>query len=95
MKAGRKKLLRVCIFCLITAILLVGLNSFFQPIWYEWNNYYTMNGFYEEPENTLDTVILGPSVALTSITPTELYTNYGISAYNLGTERQPVFASYF
>lgn len=95
MKTGRKNFLRVCIFSLITLVMLFGLNSFFQPIWYEWNNYYTMNGFYEEPENTLEAVVLGPSIALTSIAPTELYTNYGISAYNLGTERQPVFASYY
>ena len=95
MKTGKKNFLRVCIFGLITAVLLFGLNVFFQPVWYDWNNYYTMNGFYEEPENTLDTVVLGASVALTSIAPTELYTNYGISAYNLGTQRQPVFASYY
>lgn len=95
MKTGKKNFLRVCIFGLITAVLLFGLNVFFQPVWYDWNNYHTMNGFYEEPEDTLDTVVLGASVALTSIAPTELYTNYGISAYNLGTQRQPVFASYY
>ena len=71
------------------------LNYFYQPVWKSWNNYNTINGFYEEPENTIETIFLGASITVNGITPTELYRDYGICAYNLGTEQQPVMASYY
>ena len=54
-----------------------------------------MHGFYEEPGNTIETIFLGASIVVNGITPMELYENYGICAYNLATEQQPMLASYY
>ena len=68
---------------------------FFQPLWKEWNNYETIDGFYQEKRNTIETVFLGPSTVVNGISPMELYENYGFCTYNLGMERQPLLASYY
>lgn len=67
----------------------------FQPVWISWNNYSTKYGFYEEPEDTIETIFLGSSRAITAFIPTELYRDFGICSYNLSTESQPVMASYY
>ena len=95
MKEGRKNFLRVVSFFMVVILMLVGLNGFFQPVWAKWNNYYTTHGFYEEPENTIEALFVGASIVLSSITPMELYDDYGICAYNIGTEQQPMLASYY
>ncbi len=95
MKLNSKILLRVCLFSVLTAVILLCLNSFFQPVWSKWNNYYTTKGFYEEPENTIETVFLGASVMQSSVSPMEMYNEYGINSYNLATEQQPVLGSYY
>ena len=94
-KLTPKILLRVCTFGVITLVVLLGLNSFFQPVWSKWNNYYTTKGFYEEPENTIETLFLGASVMQTSVSPMQMYEEYGINSYNLGTEQQPMLGSYY
>ena len=86
---------RVCIFSLISVLLFGGVNLLFQPVWLEWNNYDTIHGFYEQPENTIETVFLGASIAINGFTPMELYEDYGICAWNLATEQQPMLASYY
>jgi len=91
----RIRAIPVVIFILIAVVIFVYLNNIFQPAWYDWNNYDTIHGFYEEPINTLETVFLGSSVAVNGIIPTQLYEDYGICAYNLATEQQPLLASYY
>lgn len=95
MKLTPKIILRVSVFCLVTGIVLLFLNSFFKPEWTKWNNYYTTKGFYEEPKNTIETVFLGASVMQSSASPMEMYADHGINSYNLGTEQQPVLGSYY
>lgn len=80
---------------LIFGFLFVGLNFLAQPVWLDWNNYDTVQGFYEEPEDTIEVIFLGTSSVVNSIMPMELYEDYGICAYNLGTEQQPIMASYY
>ena len=80
---------------LIGTILFMISNFFYQPVWRNWNNYDTTRGFYEEPENTIETVFLGASIIVNGITPSELYRDYGVCSYNLGTEQQPMMASYY
>ena len=70
-------------------------SALLKPVWTDWNNYGTVNGFYEQPENTVSTVFLGASVTANAFIPIELYRDYGICAYNLGTAEQPMLASYY
>ena len=92
---NRRQTIKVTVFILIGALLVTAASYFFQPAWKDWNNYDTMHGFYEEPENTIETIFLGASIVVNGITPMELYENYGICAYNLATEQQPMLASYY
>ena len=91
----KKNIIKITCFTLLGAIAIATLNFFFQPIWKDWNNYSTIYGFYEEPQNTIETIFLGSSVTINGITPMELYENNGVCAYNLGTEQQPLLASYY
>lgn len=91
----REKIVKVSVWLIIFAVLFAGLNFLAQPVWRGWNNYDTMHGFYGEPQDTIEVVFLGTSCVVNSITPMELYEDYGICAYNLGTEQQPMMASYY
>ena len=95
MKTGHKNLLRVVMFGALVLALILGLNIFLQPVWFNWNNYYTTKGFYKEPDNTIETVFVGASIVTNGFTPTELYDEYGMCAYNLGLEQQPMLATYY
>lgn len=91
----KKYIARIIIFTLIGTILFMISNFFYQPVWKSWNNYDTTRGFYKESGNTIETVFVGASITANGIIPTELYRDYGICAYNLGTEEQPMLASYY
>ncbi len=95
MKSAGKTIFRVGVFGALVATVLLCLNSFFQPVWFKWNNYNTTKGFYEEPKNTIETLFLGASIVLSSVSPMEMYDEYGINVYNLGTEQQPVLGTYY
>ena len=90
-----KYIARIVIFIGLGIVMLLGLNYLLQPTWMGWNNYDTIHGFYEEPENTIETVFLGASTTVNGYIPMELYENYGLCTYNLGTEQQPMLASYY
>lgn len=94
-KQKHKYVIRTVFFTLIAGLMFQALNWFLQPVWLEWNNYDTVYGFYEQPRNTIDTVFLGASITANGFIPMELYETYGICAYNLGTEQQPVLVSYY
>ena len=95
MKCKSPRLLKAVIFCCLFLLLFFAANKVFQPVWYEWNNYYTYTGFYDEPENSIETVFLGTSATVTGLSPMELYAEYGLCSYNLASEQQPLFASYY
>ena len=95
LKYKGKIFLKIGLFVSVFLLVLVSLNKLFQPAWLDWNNYYTIHGFYEEPKDTIETVFLGSSVMVSAIAPTELYDEYGLSTYNLATEQQPMIASYY
>ena len=90
-----KKVLKVCCFTALLSGILFLLTRLFTPTWKTWNNDNTMQGFYKEPKNSFQVLFLGTSQVASGISPIELYNRYGICAYNLGTERQPILASYY
>lgn len=51
--------------------------------------------FYDMERNTIDVLFLGSSISATSYIPQELYNRYGITSYNLGSEKQSPVISYF
>lgn len=91
----RKIFVRIALFFCVFLVVFFSFNTLMQPVWREWNNYNTVYGFYEQPKNTIEVVFLGSSTTANGYIPMQLYENYGICAYNLGTEQQPMLASYY
>ncbi len=91
----KKNIIKSILFLLLTACLLLHLRSALLPIWADWNNYGAARGFYEEPDNTVEVLILGSSISANGFSAMELYDQYGICAYNYGTARQPLLVSYY
>ncbi|MBQ9009222.1 MAG: hypothetical protein IJ088_07840 [Clostridia bacterium] len=88
-------LLKGTLFLTILALVFCLANFLFQPTFPNEYNYVSKHLFYKEPENTVETLILGTSVSYHGISPMILYRDYGICAYALGTSNQPVLTSYY
>ncbi len=89
-----RRIIKAAVFTLISAAILCLLSFIAQPVWNAYN-YNSTYGFYEEPENTIETLFVGSSHVRSGITTMELYENYGICAYSIVTDSQPMEASYF
>ena len=86
-------------FLAILAISLYYINRTFVPkyiyknsIWPTTSSY---NQFYKMDKDSVDVLFFGSSVAVNAFSPQEIYNNYGIRSYNLGSEQQSVFLSYY
>ncbi len=89
-----RKTIKALIFVAIAAAAFVLVGLVAQPVW-EDDNYITSHGFYEVENNTIETIFLGSSHVRCGISPMELYEEYGISAFDLSMDNQPVMASYY
>ena len=94
-KESIKKIFFSALFVFLSSVSIAFAAFFVQPIWRDWNNYNTITGFYKEPKDSIEILFLGASTVVNGIIPTMLYSDYGVSAYNLGTEQQPMMASYY
>lgn len=91
----KKEVLKVICVVLLTALLVLFFSRLLTPTWTRWNNDNTIKGFYNEKKDRLQVVFVGTSQSLNGISPMELYHQYGICAYNLSGEQQPLLASYY
>jgi hypothetical protein len=77
-------------------ILLYGLSYVILP-----NNtmdsglYKKTNSISSEPENTIDYIVIGDSEAVSSISPMEIWKNYGYTGYNIGVPGQRLQDTYY
>lgn len=94
MKEKSKHILKIIMAILIAAGVFVGLVDSFQLKKFYWQND-IIHDFYEEPKDTIEVAFLGSSHVVYGITPMELYRDYGICAYDIGTSVQPLGASYY
>ncbi len=60
-----------------------------------WPTTSSYNQFYDMEEDSVDVLFLGSSVVVNAFSPQEVYNHYGIRSYNLGSEQQSIFLSYF
>lgn len=98
MLENKKKNTNICravIFVIVLLGILCSISYILRPNWFEVNHYDTLNGFYEQPDDSIEVLFLGASQVAYGITPMELYEDYGISSYNLGTSNQAVLMSYY
>lgn len=56
---------------------------------------FAVSSFYEEEEDSLDVVFLGTSQILMSVSPMQLWNDYGITSYNLGQHGQSFALTYY
>lgn len=87
------------VFLLLLTISLYWINQVLKPKYIyknsSWPTTSTYNQFYKMKENSIDVLFLGSSVAVNGFSPQEIYNTYGIRSYNLGSEQQSIFLSYY
>lgn len=92
-------IIRCVVFLTILVLSLYGINKVLETKTTMRNNIYTTtttyNQFYKMQENTIDALFFGSSVAANAFIPQEIYNQYQIRTYNLATEQQSVFLSYY
>lgn len=55
----------------------------------------SMMNLYRQPENSIDVLVVGTSLAYSGINTNVLWQEYGIAAYNLCSAEQPFWVSYY
>lgn len=84
-------------FCLLTVVV-YGINRTLTPKYrYSSTNPLTetYRGFYRMEPDTVDIVFLGSSQAASGFNPQDLYNGFGLKSYNLGSNHQSLWASYY
>lgn len=96
-----RKLVSGVFFVWIFVNLFFVVQHIFIPKWYFPDNTIpesptrTIRGFYEEEENSIEVLMLGSSHMIYGFSPMELYDQYKIKSYNLGSSAQPIMVSYY
>ena len=92
----RHNFIRVLVFFVAAALLIAGLNVLFTPKWSTtFRSGTTIRSLYDQPRDSIDVLILGPSNAICGINANEFFREYGMAAYSAATESQPIAGSYF
>ena len=91
---SRKDARRLAIFLVLALVLVLAAGAVFDR---KTLCHYTLgvNGFYNEPENSLDVLALGSSRMYCTLDPLVLHHDTGLRAYLLSTQQQPLTASYY
>lgn len=93
---------KIIVFLAIFSILFYYVGNILQPEYYYdaaagdgagYEDKY--HAFYQEPDNSLDVIFLGPSTALSSFLPMELYKQQGITSFSLASGGQYMPTSYY
>ena len=94
-----KGIIRSVIFLSILASVLCWINQILEPKYLyknsTWPTTSSYHQFYQMEENTIDVLFFGSSVCVNAFSPQEIYNSCGIRSYNLGSEQQSIFLSYF
>lgn len=84
----RLRLVRLAVFCLLA----LGMVAFIDQVL--WDKGGTIMGFYEEPRETIDLLLIGGSHANAAFAPTQMYERQGFTSYVLYSWSQPPWTSY-
>lgn len=90
-----RNIIKAITFLLILIIVVDLVGNIFIPKWNdEWLATPIVKDFYKLPENSIDVLAIGSSQVVRGFSALELYKNYGISAYGIGTGQQSIQNSY-
>ncbi|MDR1801745.1 MAG: hypothetical protein LBQ95_07920 [Lachnospiraceae bacterium] len=96
MQKKLQALTKTILFLILAVALIWGLNLLCKPRWNEnWFSTPNVSGMYDLPKDSIEALGLGTSITLRGFSPLTFYEEYGISAYNLATEAQPMMGSYY
>ena len=94
-----KRLAGYLTFLILLVSSLVVINQILEPKYTlsnsSWPTTSTYNQFYRMERGSVDVLFFGSSVAASTFVPQVLYDEYGITSYNLGSEQQSIFLSYY
>ena len=94
-----KRVLACAAFLCLLAISLIEINKILVPKYTvknsDWPTTSTYNQFYRMDRDCVDVLFFGSSIAANAFVPQEIYNDYGITSYNLASEQQSVFLSYY
>lgn len=93
----RTIVLRITAFLLCAAALLWGLTVLLKDrrVTFDYDITRKVEGFYAEEKDSLDFVFVGSSQMFTSVVPTVLWEEYGMTSYDFGASEQPIYLSYY
>lgn len=90
-KGRHRRVIRIGAFALIFVVLFSFVSTFFKMT--DAVNIATIEGFYKEPKDSIDVMMIGASEVYADYSATEAWKNYGYTSYSLGgirSARQPV-----
>ena len=94
-----KSIIRSAVFLSILVSSLLAINQVLVPKYFLRNNSWpttaTYKTFYDMEKDSIDVLFLGSSVVVNAFIPQEIYNEYGIRSYNLGSEQQSIYLSYY
>ena len=94
-----KSVIKTIVFLAILSAALLTINAVLMPNYYlknsKWPTTSSYNAFYEMNRNSIDVLFFGSSVCVNQFSPMEIYNRNGIRCFNLGSEQQSVFLSYY
>lgn len=92
----KAQIIKTIIFVLVFVLLFQWVSGVLVAKWRDHNcETDVMREFYAIEKNTIDVAIIGSSQVVAGACPIEMYEDYGISAYALGTSNQNLFCSYY
>ena len=86
-KGRHRKVIRIGAFALVFVVLFSFVSTFFKMT--DAVNIATIEGFYKEPKNTIDVMMIGASEVYADYSATEAWKNYGYTSYSLGVSGAP------
>ena len=95
MKNSKPLLRSICFFIILAALFALATSIFERKtLDGAWNYTDKVGGYFNEPSNSIDLVGFGSSHMYCSLNPAVM-ADYGISAYVLATQQQPLCATYY
>ena len=85
--------LKAVCFCMLSAALLCYTLYVFTPK-YDYG-ICSMNNLYDQPGDSVDVLFVGSSLLYSGVNTNELWSRYGIAAYDLCSADQPFWVSYY
>ena len=96
---NKKKLASALIFLVIFCMIFLSVEELLKPKWGNGTGgareTLNANGFYDEPENSMEVMFFGSSHCFFSVSPMKMWENHGFTSYVRGSANQSIFLTYY